>query len=211
VTGLHSKDQKRPDIIFWFEGKTHVIDVTVTDPFNLTNTNRINHSASSKRAKQWKRNSSLRFDARAAQYELVHSTVEKRKNRHYKELIESMQRTVHSDSAIQFHTAGAFTTGGLSPEFRELIRIINVMAQKETGGWDPGEVMDGLTGCVGVTIQVGNAMVLNDSWNRIAQRNCNVLLKPERQKRGVRMASSCREESSSCTEPTRTFALTSVA
>jgi hypothetical protein len=56
------------------------------------------------------------------------------------------------------------------------------MAQKESGGWDPEEVMDGLRGCVGVTIQVGNAMILNDSWNRIAQRNYNRLLKPDKQK-----------------------------
>src|SRR4051794_16985818 len=158
--GLHSKDRKRPDIVFWFEGKTHVIDVTVTDPFNLTNSNRINHSVSSTRA-----NKSLRFDARSARYDSLHSIVEKRKNRHYKELIDNMQRTVYSNSAIQFHTAAAFTTGGLSPEFRKLIQIINVMAQREKGGWDPGEVMEGLRGCVGVTIQVGNAMVLNDSWN----------------------------------------------
>lgn len=87
--------------------------------------------------------------------------MEKRKDRHYKELIDNM-RTVYAN-AIHFHTAAAFTTGGLSPEFRKLIQIINVMAQKEKGGWDPGEVMEGLRGCVGVTIQAGNAMALNDS------------------------------------------------
>jgi hypothetical protein len=73
-------------------------------------------------------------------------------------------------------------------------------------GWDPGGVMDGLRGCVGVTIQV-------------AQRNYNVLLKPDKQKRGagtirrerVDTRSSCRAENSSCTEPTRTFTIPSVA
>ena len=62
-------------------------------------------------------------------------------------------------------------------------------------------------------------MVLNDSWNRIAQRNYNVLLKPDKQKRGagtvrrerVDVRPSCRAESSSCTEPTRTFTIPSVA
>jgi hypothetical protein len=119
VGGLHSKDRKRPDIVYWFEGKTHVIDVTVTDPFNFTNTNRINNSAALERhVSLSKKNSSLHFDPRAARYEHLHSIVEKRKNKHYKELIEHMRKG-DSDSAVQFHTAGAFTTGGLSPEIRD--------------------------------------------------------------------------------------------
>jgi hypothetical protein len=186
VTGLSKDDRKRPDIVFWFEQRQHVIDVTVTDPFNSTNNKRIHPaSSSSAAAAMWGsrvNSKSMRFDSRAAQYELLHSVVEKRKNKHYKELLENM-RAIYSDSTVHFHTAGAFTTGGLCGEFRELIKVVSIMAQRERGGWDPVEVMEGLKGCVAVAIQQGNAMVLNDSWNRIAQRNYNRLLRPEKQEK----------------------------
>jgi len=68
-------------------------------------------------------------------------------------------------------------TGGLCDEFRELITLISTMAQSETSGWDPGEVVDGIRGAVAVAIQKGNAVVLNESLNRIAFRNFNRLLR----------------------------------
>jgi hypothetical protein len=54
------------------------------------------------------------------------------------------------------------------------------MAQKERGGWDPEEVMEGLRGCIAVAVQQGNAMIVNESWNRIAHRNYRRLLKPDK-------------------------------
>ena len=42
-----------------------------------------------------------------------------------------------------------------------------------------GQIMDGVRGSIAVAIQEGNAMILNESWNRIAFRNFNRLLRPE--------------------------------
>jgi hypothetical protein len=182
VTGLSRDDRKRPDIVFWFENTHHVIDVTVTDPFNSTNTKRIHSSSSSSSSMRGvcaRSSQQRRFDSRVAQYEMIHSIVEKRKTKHYRQLIQDMQ-SMYPDSVIRFHTAGAFTTGGMCCEFQELIKIINLMAQRETGGWDPEEVMEGLRGCIAVAIQRGNAMIVNESWNRIAHRNYRRLLKPDK-------------------------------
>ena len=81
---------------------------------------------------------------------------------------------------VQFITAGAFTTGGLGKLFQNLIKTVNVIAQQEKGGCDPEEIIDGLRGCVAVAIQQGNAMVVNDSWNRISGRNYRRILPPDK-------------------------------
>ena len=104
--------------------------------------------------------------------------MEKRKNKHYQDLVNANQSVCETI----FFTAVAFTTGGLCGEFRELIQEISVIAQKETSGWDPAEIMDGVRGSIAAAIQEGNAMVLNESWNRIAFRNFNRLLRPERER-----------------------------
>lgn len=173
VTGMSSENNKRPDIVFWYDQKQYVIDVTVTDPFNATNTKRVGPVTLVRQ----RHNQRLYFDSRAAQYNLIHAAMEKRKNKHYEELVENSR----SFCDTQFFTAGAFTTGGLCDEFRELISVISMIAQRETSGWDPGEVVDGIRGSIAVAIQEGNAWILNDSWNRIAHRNFNLLLRPERE------------------------------
>src|SRR4029077_5631375 len=144
------------------------------DPFNATNHQRIGPMTS---MIDQQRNKSLYFDRRAAQYQLIFSAMEKRKSKHYEELI----RANWSFCETIFLTAGAFTTGGLCDEFRELIQLISMIAQRETSGWDPDEVIEGVRGAVAVAIQEGNAWVVNDSWNRIAQRNFNRLLKPPKE------------------------------
>jgi hypothetical protein len=98
VTGMSSADNKRPDIVFWHDFKQHVVDVTVTDPFNETNSRRVGSRTSSVTQNE-------RFDRHAAQFAMLHATVEKRKNKHYTQLVE--------ENAAVFYTAGAFTTGGL--------------------------------------------------------------------------------------------------
>ena len=104
--------------------------------------------------------------------------MEKRKNKHYQDLVNANQSVCETI----FFTAGAFTTGGLCGEFRELIQEISIIAQKEIGGWDAAEIVSGVRGSIAAAIQEGNAMVLNESWNRIAFRNFNRLLRPEREK-----------------------------
>src|SRR3984957_16789524 len=133
--------------------------MTVTDPFNNTNTRKIGPIPISTQP-----NSSHHFDSHSAQYNLIYSTMEKRKNKHYQDLVNANQ----SICETIFFTAGAFTTGGLCGEFRELIQEISVIAQKETSGWDQAEIVSGVRGSIAAAIQEGNAMVLNESWrNRI--------------------------------------------
>ena len=55
-----------------------------------------------------------------------------------------------------------------------------MIAQQEKGGCDPEEIIDGLRSCVAVAIQQGNAMVVNDSWNRISGRNYRRILPPDK-------------------------------
>src|ERR1700730_5175326 len=153
--------------------RNNVVDVTVTDPCNNTNTRKVGPIPISTQ-----RNSSHHFDSHAAQYNIIYSTMEKRKNKHYQELVNSNQ----SICETIFFTAGAFTTGGLCGEFRELIQEISVIAQKETSGWDPAEIVDGVRGSIAAAIQEGNAMVLNESWNRMGFGIFNRLLRPEREK-----------------------------
>jgi hypothetical protein len=176
VTGMSTKDKKRPDIVFWHDKRQYVIDVTVTDPFNATNTKKVGPITPIRNPRN--NSSSSHFDSHAAQYKLIHSAMEKRKNKHYQELINANQ----SIFPTVFYTAGAFTTGGLCDEFRELITVISTIAQSERSGWNPADVVDGVRGAIAVAIQVGNAMVLNDSWNRIAFRNYNRLLRPEKER-----------------------------
>ena len=191
VTGMSSDDKKRPDIVFWHDKKQYVVDATVTDPFNYSNTRRIGTAPISAN-----RNVTSRpFDSRAAQYDIIYSTMEKRKNKHYQELVKANQ----SIFKTLFLTAGAFTTGGLCCEFKDLIDTINVIAQNETSGWDPADVIDGVRGAIAVAIQKGNAMVLDESWNRIASRNYNRLLRPERERNEVCRVLSGAVERGNCT------------
>src|SRR6202040_1728399 len=88
------------------------------------------------------RNSSLHFDTHAAQYNTVYEIMEKRKNKHYQDLVNANQSVCETI----FFTAGAFTTGGLCGEFRELIQEISIIAQKEIGGWDAAEIVSGVRG-----------------------------------------------------------------
>jgi hypothetical protein len=183
VTGMSSDDKKRPDIVFLHaqDKKQYVVDVTVTDPFNYSNTRRIGTAPISANRNVNVTSSSGHFDSRAAQYDIIYSTMEKRKNKHYRELVKANQ----SIFKTLFLTAGAFTTGGLCCEFKDLIDTINVIAQNETSGWDPADVIDGVRGAIAVAIQEGNAMVLYESWTRIASRNCHHLLRPERERNEV--------------------------
>ena len=182
VTGMSSKDNKRPDIVFWYDNKQCVVDVTVTDPFNSTNTKTVGPPPISKH-----RNQSHYFDLHAAKYDIVYSTMEKRKDKHYKELVDANQEFCETT----FYTAGAFTTGGLCCDFNKLIQEISVIAQRETSGWDPSEIASGVRGSIAAAIQTGNAFVLNESWNRIASRNYDRLLKPEREKCGMLTCDTC--------------------
>jgi hypothetical protein len=177
ASGLSSNNKKRPDIVYMYKDTLYVVDVTVTDPFNSTNTKRVGPEASASHARS-SANQLPRFDSRSARYAVIESVKSKMKSRHYQELIDNMKRQ-YPGCEIQFCTAGAFTTGGLFRSFQELIKQVNVIAQKAEGGWDPEEIIDGLKGCVAVGIQQGNSMVLNDSWNRIAGRNYRRLLPPD--------------------------------
>src|SRR4051812_37943056 len=101
----------------------HVVDVTVTDPFNLTNTRRVGSTS--------KRCTERNVRQYAERFGIVSSVQEKRKHKHY-------QRLVKANDAV-FHTAGAFTTGELGKEFRWLMDWFSSIAQEELGGWDAAE------------------------------------------------------------------------
>jgi hypothetical protein len=75
---------------------------------------------------------------------------------------------------------------------------VNVIAQKEKGGWNPEEIIDGLRGCIAVAIQQGNAMILNDSWNRISSRNYRRILPPDTSMESLKMNVVARAAPASC-------------
>ena len=81
-----------------------------------------------------------------------------------------------------FHTAAAWTTGSLGKEFRQLIELVFSIAQEDRGGWDPAEVMAGIRGSVAVAIQVGNAVVLEQSWKAVTVRDTRQLSHEEKGK-----------------------------
>ena len=75
-----------------------------------------------------------------------------------------------------FHTAAACTTGVLGKEFRRLVELVSSIAQEELGGWDPAEIIAGIRGSTAVAIQVGNTVVLEQSWIALAKRDASQLL-----------------------------------
>ena len=156
--------------MFHFNQRQYMIIAIVTDPFNANNSKRVSSAASTRGTASLRTKRSFMFDTRANRYDIIHEVADKRKNRHYRKLIENMRRQ-YPGHDVQFITAGAFTTGGLGKPVQHLIKTVNVIAQQEKGGCDPEEIIDGLRGCVAVAIQQGNAMVVNDSWNRISGRN----------------------------------------
>ena len=178
VEGMGSEDNKRPDVVFWHKYKQHIIDVTVTDPFNQTNSRRAGSNShksmtssthdSNSNITNERNNSSSSY--RAADYDTITATIERRKNRHYQKMVE--------ENYAVFHTAAACTTGSLGKEFRQLIELISSIAQEDRGGWDPAEVMAGIRGSIAVAIQVGNAVVLEQSWKAVTVRDTRQLTNP---------------------------------
>ena len=112
VRGLSDDDNKTPDIVFHFNQRQYVIDVTVTDPFNSTNSKRVSSAVSTRSTASLRTKRSLTFDTRANRYDIIHEVADKWKNRHYRKLIENMRKQ-YPGHDVQFITAGAFTTGGL--------------------------------------------------------------------------------------------------
>lgn len=161
VEGMSADDNKRPDIVFWNHYQQHVVDVTVTDPLNATNTRRVG-SVPSRLTEHAAEQHSNTFDA-------ITEALEKRKHKHYQQLVDM-------NDAI-FHTAAACTTGKLGKQFRHLLDLISSIAQEENGGFDPQEIIQGIRGSVAVAIQVGNAVVMQHSWVALAKRNVSHLLR----------------------------------
>jgi len=154
------------------------------NPLYVANSKRVSSAMSARSTASLRTKRSLTFDTRANRYDIIHEVADKRKNRHYRKLIENMRKQ-YPGHDVQFVTAGAFTTGGLGKPFQNLIKTVNVIAQQEKGGCDPEEIIDGLRGCVAVAIQQGNAMVVNDSWNRISGRNYRRILPPDKSTESV--------------------------
>jgi uncharacterized protein YdbL (DUF1318 family) len=162
VEGMSSDNNKRPDIVFWHQYKQHVVDVTVTDPLNATNTRRVGSIPSHL--------TDTAVQQHANAFDAITEIIEKRKNKHYQQLVQ--------ENDAVFHTAAAFTTGKLGKEFRQLHDLISSIAQEEHGGIDPAEIVEGMRGSVAVAIQVGNAMVIHQSWVALAKRNMSTLMRP---------------------------------
>jgi hypothetical protein len=161
VEGMSSDDNKRPDIVFWHNYQQHVVDVTVTDPLNQTNTRRVGSVP--------QRLTASAAEKHAVSFDAITAFLEKRKNKHYKKLVQINQAV--------FHTAAACTTGVLGKEFRRLVELVSSIAQEELGGWDPAEIIAGIRGSTAVAIQVGNTVVLEQSWIALAKRDASQLLR----------------------------------
>ena len=88
------------------------------------------------------------------------------KRKKYKKLME--------ENNAQFSTAAVETTGGLGKEFRELIAFVSLVAQEESCGWEPDEIINGVKCAAAVAIQIGNARLMIENRNRIAKRHLYV-------------------------------------